>query len=180
MGHREVEAKIILRSCEELKSIEERLAALGGIPEEVVVEEDLYFQHPCRDFAKTDEALRLRRRSGRVELTYKGPKEGGIVKARREVSVVVDDFEAARELLESLGFSPVVTVRKKRRYYRVSSENAVVTLDEVEDLGCFVEVEVLDGSEERVLNVIRRLGLEDYPRTTLSYLELLLEKKRVH
>ncbi len=180
MAHREVEAKIILPSCQALEEVEQRLRSLGASMAEEVVEEDLYFQHPCRDFAVTDEALRLRRRSDRVELTYKGPKEGGVVKARKEVSIVVNDYDAARELLESLGFRPVLVVRKERRYYTLPSDNVVVTLDRVDELGCFVEVEALGGGEERVLGVVEKLGLSGYPRTNLSYLEMLLEKKRVH
>jgi adenylate cyclase class 2 len=50
--------------------------------------EDTYFRHPCRDFAETDEALRIRIRrfNGHFEafLTYKGPRLTGTQKPGRK------------------------------------------------------------------------------------------------
>ena len=176
----EVEAKVVLPGCSVLREVEERLRGLGAALVEEKVEEDTYYQHPCRDFAETDEALRVRRSSGgRVEVTYKGPKRmlGG-AKAREEVNVVVagGDVDA---LLRGLGFRPVAVVRKRRRYYRVG--DVLVTLDEVEGLGCFVEAEYVgDGGVEEAVEAIEgvlgALGVTGYPRTGKSYLELLLEK----
>ncbi len=37
-----------------------RLASLGGKLGEPIHQSDQYFAHPCRDFAKSDEALRIR------------------------------------------------------------------------------------------------------------------------
>ena len=172
---REVEAKLVLGDCIMLAAIEERVKRMGGIYEGEYIEEDVYFQHPCRDFAKTDEALRVRVVKERVELTYKGPKEGGVYKARREITVQVDSASNVRALLEALGFKPVAVIRKKRRYYRLG--RVKVTLDEVEGLGCFAEIEAIEGGEEAVGEAIRLLGLEEVPTTTKSYLELLLERE---
>jgi len=179
---KEYEAKIILH-CTDLQALEERLKRLGAAPMEEAVEEDTYYQHPCRDFAETDEALRIRRSRGSAELTYKGPREhgGGGVKARVELTVRVDDAEAMDEVLRALGFTPVAAVRKKRRYYRLG--DVTVSLDLVEGLGCFAEVEYsgAGGDPARaVLEALERLGVADKPRTVKSYLELLLEKLHQH
>ena len=171
---REVEAKIVLGDCTLLEAVEDRVKRLGGVLRGEVYEKDLYFQHPCRDFAETDEALRLREEGGRCTLTYKGPKEGGRVKSRLELNVEVGDCDAAKGLLERLGFKPVAVVAKKRRYYLLG--DVEVALDNVEGLGCFVEVESKRGREEDVLEAVRMLGLDRFPSTTKSYLELLLEK----
>ena len=176
----EVEAKVVLPDCGLLRTVEERLRGLGARLLEEKLEEDTYYQHPCRDFAETDEALRVRRSGGRVELTYKGPKRmlGG-AKARTEVNVSVagGDVDA---LLRGLGFRPVAVVRKRRRYYRLG--DVLVTLDEVEELGCFMEAEYAGsgGAEEAVRAIeeaLEALGVASYPRTGKSYLELLLEKR---
>jgi hypothetical protein len=45
-----------------------------GVVVRPVEETDLYFQHPARDFAASDEALRIRQKAGVCLLTYKGPK----------------------------------------------------------------------------------------------------------
>ena len=180
MSGREVEAKIVIDSCSELEGIAAKLRELGARFEGEVVEEDTYYQHPCRDFAFTDEALRLRVTVNGVELTYKGPKRvvGG-AKEREEYTVRVDNGAFMARILERLGFKPVATVRKRRRYYSLPGL-AVVSLDEVEGLGCFVEIEYRGGGPGRAAETIdaiaARLGIASKPRTVKSYLELLLEK----
>ena len=177
----EVEAKIALSSCDELEGIRRRLAELGAVLEEAETERDTYYQHPCRDFAETDEALRLRRTKSRVEVTYKGPKRiiGG-AKERLELTVSVDDGEAADAILRSLGFKPVLDVVKEREYYRLG--DVEVSLDRVEGLGCFVEIEYRgSGSREEAARSIEEaaaaLGLSEKPRIYKSYLELILERR---
>ncbi len=177
----EVEAKLVLPSCNILGEVEEKVVRLGGSLVFEGVEEDYYMNHPCRDFRSTDEALRIRVRGGHVEVTYKGPKRlvAGS-KAREEVSIVVGSgVEAVLRLFERLGFRRVAVVRKRRRCYRVG--DVLVLLDDVEGLGCFVEVEYagvggLSEAGRRVEEVIRLLGLEGVQRTTRSYLEMLLER----
>ncbi len=140
------------------------------------VQEDIYLQHPCRDFSETDEALRLRLCAGRAELTYKGPRVGDVrTKTREEVSVGITADESALELLRKLGFREVARIRKRRRSYRLGGYR--VELDEVEGLGSFVEVEAAPESsgEELVSFVCRELGLEESMLETRSYLELYLE-----
>ncbi len=177
----EVEAKIELQSCNEVDNVIKKLENIGAKKEAQVYEEDIYFQHPCRDFAKTDEALRLRVISKRVELTYKGSKTivGGS-KTRTEYTVTLSDLRQAKLILESLGFKPVASVRKRRMYYSYGEVN--ISVDKVEGLGCFIEVEYRgEGSIKAAINtintVIDMLGLTGYKRVYKSYLELILEKE---
>lgn len=177
----EVEAKIELQSCNEVNDVTRKLENMGAKKEAQVYEEDIYFQHPCRDFARTDEALRLRVIGERVELTYKGPKTifGGS-KTRAEYTVLLSDLRQAKLILESLGFKPVASVRKRRIYY--SYGEVSISVDRVEGLGCFIEVEYRgEGSIEAATNtintVIGMLGLTRYKRIYKSYLELILEKE---
>ena len=176
----EVEAKIVLPSCSMLGRVEDAIQELGAVLINNVVEEDIYYQHPCRDFSSTDEALRLRRtNSGVHELTYKGPKkrQHGL-KERPEITLRVTDADTIVELLHMLGFREVALVRKRRRYYRLN--DFIVTLDEVNGLGCFVEIEYAGADkdvDQKMEWVMEMLGLKDYPRTVKSYLEMILEKK---
>lgn len=175
----EVETKIVLPECKHLRRLREKLASLGCVFEEHVVEEDVYYQHPCRNFAETDEALRIRVVEGKVELTYKGPKKKleSSVKAREEISVsIASQPKQVKAMLEKLGFREVAVIRKERDYY--SCGDATVSLDHVEKLGCFVEIEYRGRGDasSRLEELIERLGLEGLERTTLSYLELLLRK----
>ncbi|NOZ82652.1 MAG: class IV adenylate cyclase [Euryarchaeota archaeon] len=168
----EVEVKARLA---DVRGFEEMLIEKGAefVGEEV--QEDIYLQHPCRDFAETDEALRLRLCARGAELTYKGKRVRDMrTKTREEVSVGVE-AKAALELLQKLGFREVARIRKRRRSYRLGSYR--VELDEVEGLGCFVEVEAAPGTagEELVEFVRTELGIEESLLETRSYLELYLE-----
>jgi len=148
------------------------------------VHEDIYFNHPCRDFSETDEALRIRikRFNGHFEafLTYKGPKIDRLSKSRKEIEVSIEDVDAYLELLSILGFTEVLTVKKTREKYYVE-KGVTVTLDDVEGLGKFVEIEKLAKDEKevqrevpRLMEILKSLGVEKFERK--SYLELLMEK----
>lgn len=157
--------------------IEKKITALGGRMQGVENHLDLYFNSPLRDFARTDEALRIRTKEEGVRLTYKGPKLDEDTKSRQEVTVRVDDPEALEEILESLGFVRSGTVKKRRIKYALGA--AVLCLDEVEGLGTFLEIE-LSGDEDwsaqkkEALRLMAELGLTESIRR--SYLEMLAEK----
>jgi adenylate cyclase class 2 len=158
-----------------LSLVRERLKALGFSFVSLQEEVDIYFQHPCRDFAVTDEALRVRVVGNRAYVTYKGPRMGAGAKTRVEISA-----EAGLDVVEvfrRLGFVPVAEIRKKREYY-IGSEFSV-SLDWVDGLGEFVEVEKVVSKEEEVsqaVEEVRRLaaalGLGEEVKET--YLELFL------
>jgi len=171
----EIEVKFKVSS---LKEVEGRLKELGAVLKETEVEEDVYYQHPCKDFKLTDEALRLRCTLKICELTYKGPRAPGKLKAREEITVKVEDFKKMDFILKRLGFSKVAVIRKTRKKYVL--ENREICLDEVEGLGEFVEVELLvekslREAEKELLDFARKLGISGEP-ITKSYLELLLER----
>ena len=139
-------------------------------------EQDLYFNHPCRDFRKTDEAVRVRKDSEGITITYKGPKVDSETKSREEIKLRIDSFENAVEMLERLGFVPVRQVNKVRRIYRY--EDAIICLDDVEGLGRFIEIEVESDSidaKERLFRIAEMLGYSRGESIRSSYLEMLLE-----
>ena len=167
----EVEAKVALDGPEALRATLHRLGAAASSP---VVEVDVFFAHPQRDLAAADEALRLRGDPAGFELTHKGPRQPGAYKAREERTVRLADDPTA--LLAALGFRPTVRLRKTRERHRLGTLE--VTLDHVEGLGWFAEVEAL-GSDARtaeaaVQAAMRELGLDGRPRVTGSYVELAL------
>jgi adenylate cyclase class 2 len=166
-------------------TVERRLAELRASADAAIEEADHYFNAPDRDFAKTDEALRLRRIGKTNRVTYKGPKQGTRGKTRTEIEVplgdgdqVADDF---RRVLVHLGYRPVLVVRKRRRIYHLKRDGFAleVALDEVDGLGRFAEVEIQAPAEqaEAAQEVLRAtaaaLGLPEKEERR-SYLELLL------
>ena len=170
----------------DLAQLENDLRRLGATPGEVHQETDHYLNAPDRDFARTDEAFRLRRIGPRNYLTYKGPKQGGPVKKRTELEIpLLDGPEAATQflqLLHYLHYRPTLVVRKQRRYFHWTIDGFPLTicLDEVEDLGTFAEVEILAPPEREqdaelvIQKAARDLGLTDVEPK--SYLQLRLEQ----
>lgn len=170
----EVEVKVPAQHAD----VEERLEELGAEQVDEKKQVDVYFTAPHRDFASTDEALRVRREDGETRITYKGPKLDDETKTREEHETTVGDAEKARAIFESLGFEEFGTVEKERQVYRL--DGATVTLDELEELGEFVEVERdiedeadIEEPSAEVLDVLERLGLDADDSVRDSYLELL-------
>ncbi len=178
----EVEQKYVLPDPDVVRR---RLLEFGVVFSEPVRQVDAYYNHPARDFATTDEALRLRRIGDRNFVTYKGPKLGRAVKTRYELEQpLCDGDEAAaqfRELLERLGFRPTAAVAKLRRSGKLVHQETEfeVCWDEVERLGCFLELELLvdddarEAAERKLLALQAALGLAAVERR--SYLEMILE-----
>ncbi len=171
----------------DLAAVEAGLAALGAGVSAAREEVDLYFAHPARDFAATDEALRLRLTGLQGSITYKGPKIDAVTKTRREIELPLGELREGttgwRELLEALGFRPVAEVRKSRRKAFVSWQDRriEISLDVVEQVGTFVELELMAGPPDLaaakacIAALADRLGLTRSERR--SYLELLLGRK---
>jgi adenylate cyclase, class 2 len=169
----------------DLLAIEARLTAMGVEIAPPHEEADLYFAHPARDFAKTDEALRLRRKGDHYRITYKGPKIDATTKTRREIELPLPPGQRAfadwTELLEALGFRGVAEVRKSRRKAIVPWQGREIeaSLDQVERVGTFVELEQvadvddMEAAKTAIASLARELGLSGSERT--SYLEMLLK-----
>lgn len=170
----EVEVKAKINS---FKEMENRLEELGAVKAKTEFQEDIYFASPIVDFAKTDEALRIRTTNSDIFITYKGPKFNKKAKTRKEVEMSVESAEKAKDILTEIGFEEVRTVRKSRRYYKF--KNFEISLDDVEGLEPYMEIEIaLDDNEDysdaqdRIFALFRLLGITDgFERT--SYLELL-------
>jgi adenylate cyclase class 2 len=183
--HWEVEQKFRVSNVQAIRA---SLEQVGVQWHEPIHQVDHYFNHPARDFGRTDEALRLRQVGEQNFITYKGPKIDSTTKTRRELELplpggtnVSGQFS---ELLKALGFISVATVRKTRQPGSLSwsGHEVEVALDDVQDLGGFVELELLaddgslDAAKAALAALSQRLNLG--PSERRSYLELILLKKQ--
>jgi adenylate cyclase class 2 len=158
-----------------------RLIELDAEARGVVEQTDTYYDHPERDFAETDEALRLRRETSggdtETSVAYKGPLLEAQSKTREELETGVVDGETMAGILGALGFDPAETVEKIRE--RFHCRGYTVTLDSVDGLGEFVEVEReaedVDPAREGAIELLEELGLDPTEQIRTSYLGLLLE-----
>jgi adenylate cyclase class 2 len=170
----EIEAKIRVSALEPVRArlLDRKARHLG-----MQVERDVYYNAPHRDFAATDEALRIRYSGGVPVLTYKGPRlPGDGPKAREEICVAVEQGDLMEMVLERLGFRRTAQVVKERDLYQL--EGAAIALDTVESLGTFIEIEAPTGlsrgeAVRRIQDIAEELGVQG-ESLPLSYLEMLL------
>jgi adenylyl cyclase CyaB, putative len=191
-------------------AVQSQLESAGAQRLADVEQTDTYFDAPDRSFAETDEALRLRReqtglddegvsdggadatRDGggdtesedvsateSVRITYKGPLVDDESKTREEFETTVGDREQAKAILGGLGYTPAATVHKRRRHYQL--DGYTVTLDDVSEVGQYVEVEQ-EAPEDRISevkagakDVVRQLDLNPEEQIQTSYLGMKLD-----
>ncbi|KAF5085664.1 class IV adenylate cyclase [Methanoculleus horonobensis] len=174
----EIEAKFAVGDLESVRAGLGRKGVRMGRRQR---EHDVYYNAPHRDFGETDEALRVRYDDTGATVTYKGPKiRVGSAKAREEFNLAVADGETLEGILSRLGFRRAATVSKVREFYEMG--DVTVTLDDVEGLGTFIEVEILteenkEDAADRIGAIVKELGVDGPPIYT-SYLEMLLFKQQ--
>ncbi|MBY0275044.1 class IV adenylate cyclase [Candidatus Binatia bacterium] len=177
----EAEIKLALDAADEMR-LRERLLALGAAPAATHEQADSYFAHPVRDFHATDEALRLRLDDGALRVTYKGPKLDPPRKTREEIEFsLATDLAVASTLLERLGFRAAAIVRKRRTEWHVPGKLlGTISIDQVEGLGTYCEVEVsaetVEEGRTALAELQQRLGLDHLAPIAESYLELLARR----
>ena len=176
----EVEVKAKINSFEEMRK---KLDEINAIKTKTERQEDRYFNSPVKDFAQTDEALRIRETKSEEKhnlfITYKGPKIDKKSKTREEVEMKIEDADKCSKIFENLGFNEVRTVVKDREYYKY--ENFEISLDNVHGLDPYMEIEIslednsdYSEAQKSIFELFEKLGItEGFERT--SYLELLEE-----
>lgn len=174
----EVEAKLRVASHEPVRA---RLGDLGATLHETALETNRLFDDDRQFLLRTDRGLRVRTTrtpEGRVlrsTLTCKGPQQGGQFKRREENETDVSNPEAAIAILAALGFHQVLCFEKRRETWLFEALTATghtqvrVELDELPDLGCFVEIE---GSPDAIDAARAALGLSDQPLLVETYVAM--------
>jgi adenylate cyclase class 2 len=161
----EIEVKFLIR---DLAALEKHLAALGAVLLQPVVREtNLRFDTPDELLSKGAKVLRLRQDND-VRLTYKGAgiSQDG-VQIRQELEIGVSDFNAARALLEALGYRVYMIYEKNRTTY---SLGGTLVTEDVLPYGNFVEIEGPDAASIEAVG--RGLGLNWEAGITESYTDL--------
>jgi adenylate cyclase class 2 len=179
----EVELKY---AVDDMPQLLEKLGRFGLCFGEAVEEHDTFYQHPVKDYATTDECLRIRNRAGEYRITYKGPKVDRETKTRREIEIyLTDNAEIARQwdnLLQALDFRVAAELKKMRRSAGLVylEQKYELSLDHIDGLGDFIELEniadesQLDDARRRIKSLATTLGLAR--PITASYLELSLSR----
>ena len=170
-NNQEIEAKFAVR---DLAPIQARLSEMGAVclaPRQM--EFNLRYDTPDGHLSATGQVLRLRRYDD-IRITYKGPglRNEGVLE-RTEIETTLGDFDSARLILESLGYTPIFLYEKYRAVWQLG-ENQVM-LDEM-PFGKFVEIESPDSESVRAL--ARQLNLSPHASIPASY-QALFERTKV-
>ena len=181
----EVEIKIKIKDA---NLAEENLQKLGFSKGDFLKEFDIYFDNLEHEIKKSDGALRIRSSKNITlnqqahYLTFKGPKLDQVSNTRKEIEIRIEDGEKGKAILSSLGYTLVYPVIKTRQYYHFNEITAC--LDQVENLGNFLEMEVIVSSEcERenalgqLFSLLQKMGYQPQDVVRTSYLTMLMSKR---
>ncbi len=172
--HVEIEAKVRVG---EHQPVRERLQVLGARFVSRVLECNQLLDRPDRQLRAAGCGLRLRTvktLDGPVQpptITFKGAKEPGLYKRRRELEVEVSDAQDMIQILAALDYHEVLIYEKLRESWQLG--DCRVELDELPYLGRFVEVE--GPGEEAIATVLSELDLAAAPLVPESYVALAAE-----
>jgi predicted adenylyl cyclase CyaB len=151
----ESELKFRLTGPRDHATLRAMLRRRGATPGGHYDEENLRFNGPGKSTRNTTLRLRVLNGGPRGVLTVKGPArfDAG-VKSRVETEIDVNDVQAARAILEQLGFRVAWTYPKRRSLWTL--DGVTVTLDVLE-FGWFVE---LEGPSDKLADMARSFGLD--------------------
>jgi len=143
----------------------ERLEAVGArLVQPRGLEVNVLLDLPGQPLRARAAMLRVRRYGGRSFLTYKEPVPGPTgYKVRREIEVIVPDFDATIRTLEASGLMKMWTYMKYRTTYEL--EDLHVLVDET-PIGNYLE---LEGTRSAIDAAAARLGRSAVDYSTLSY-----------
>lgn len=189
---KEIELKLILLQAEHDKFVQWLGAHAVFLGEEV--QRDHYFDNAASDFYRcdtqggfsTDKVLRIRTEGSRSILCFKQWHRDAATGKRvycDEFETEVANSEIMEKLLAGLGFKPMITVAKKRKSYK--ADQFIVALDEVAELGTFVEIELAGEVENpaqglaSIYDFLAKTGVKNYSVQSKSYSAMMLERKGI-
>lgn len=184
----EVEIKVKIDSFEKVKK---NLLDAGKLVKTIKQIDEYYI--PChRDFFANKphpvEWLRIRTNPDKVVFEYDksiNKKSDGEQECAKEYETEISQPNEFRKILEFLDFKKIMTVDKQREYWNCGDFE--VCLDNVKDLGFFIEVEAkgdfenTEKAKKGCMDFLDKLGIENWQENHIKkgYPVLLLEKNLV-
>lgn len=140
-------------------------------------ENDLYLRH--KGDVERLIVLRIRRKENGALLTFKGKAKGDDT-AWPDVDLPLSRPDDLEHLLLESGYVEVVRILKHRSTYRMNDFE--INLDEIDDLGIFIEIEGHGTEEERekverdITQFLTDRGIQQSDIIRKGYVKLMLEK----
>ncbi len=170
----EIEVKY---KCDDLEGFAEQLLNKGFTLEKSKHQIDTYFIVNRKNGDGTRDYLRIRGDPKGNNFSLDFHKVLSLLETD-ETEIEFNDMEGMTKILNALGFKVACVLNKDRKKYTKGS--LLVILDKVEDLGTFVEVELMDEPTDEnkalVLGTASELGLKEEDRVIKKgYPDLLIE-----
>ena len=172
----EVKAKI-----EDFNIILTKLKTMGCKLSQPLYQEDKIFLSKDMEFSdikKGTNVLRIRCEGDKVKFTLKKPQSNELDCIEREIEV--SDSKQMEDIISYLGYKEVVQVNKIRR--KCQYKDYKICLDDVENLGKFIEIEKLSEDDalkiqEELIHFLENLGVNKKDRILQGYHTLIYNKK---
>ncbi len=173
----EIKAKI-----EDKSSLEGKINELGGIFQGRQKLIDTYYFMPGKPLTTRTPHFRIRENGEELIFGYYMAHDE-VRSDEFEVKLSTDQFAGIESIILALGYKRFkLQVIKQRDTYKL--DGAKIEIDQVEQLGQFVEIEILtdqddDNSFERVKQLANYLDIEEADFISLRYPEMIWQKQGV-
>ena len=164
----EIEAKFLDVDAGDLRKTLKRIGAVCAYAQHLMRRKN--FDYPDRRLEKMGGWIRVRDEGDTVTLAYKRLFDRTL-EGTREISVTVDDFDNACNLLLAVGLDNKSYQETKREKWEY--DGVEITLDTWPWIPAFVEIEAL--SEEKLKEAANKLGL-DWARALHGSVEVAYQK----
>ncbi len=176
---KEIEVKA---KAEDLNILKKKLEELGCVFTNPTEQKDTIFVNFDSDFATFmpgTNFLRIRETDNKILFTLKQPQSNELDCIEKEIEV--SDRNQLKDMLELMGYHEAIQVHKIRT--KTKYNDMEICLDEVKDLGMFIEVEkIVDGDGETVqnelLDFLESLGVSRENRIINGYDTLMYLKNK--
>lgn len=181
MKNVEVEIQVIVKDPDKIEKELNRVGKFVKSRKQI----DKYFVPADRNYfdkEPPDEYLRVRYEDGKNHFNYSFLHfdDKGWLRSTDEYETLVDKPEVVEEILKKVGLIIKVTVEKTRKYFDCGDFE--VTLDQIKDLGNFMEVEAkkdfggVDKTREACSNFLNNLNVEYEINKNMGYPRMLYRK----
>lgn len=184
----ELEASFVLDKNEDL--IFSKIFGNNFALKEEIIEEDTYYTDKEMNYIKDRICLRTRKTNeDKLELTYKPKTDNATEKyGKREVNIQIniEDYEDVKYVIEELGFIQYVSFRKHRKTYTKIIDNTEynIMVDEIENVGKYIELEILTDTVEKQLRLktkldefVCKIGCDTLKEKDKPYRDIVKEKQ---
>ena len=183
------EIEILVEVLDDINHVKEVLNKFNYVGLKKTIDE--YYYDPKRDELKPDKdnqlnhCLRLRTKNNEYSITYKDDifKDGRWLYSD-EFETTVDNIDMVHEIFKRLGLVKFIEIDNHKETY--TSDNYEIVIEDVKDLGLFMEVEYCTSEDVDITEVknniqkfIDSLGIKVSKELTMGKPEMYMKKHNI-